>query len=134
MDPIMPRPQHLDAEQLAKWEAELTQTEENPPPGMELIYKNPLVRGKIHEIGLVGMWLKSELQTAGVDQEKIDKFIYAFGQKCFMAPDIWDLAVKTLDLFKKTQNMNPLFAHITRDLPEEERQAIFQKYTHVHKE
>lgn len=128
----MPRPTDCD-EQLAKWDAELTAAEENPPPGFEHVYANPVVRAKFHEIGVAGKWLEAQLHTIGVDDEdKIKKFSFAFGQRCFMAPDVWDLALKTVELYKKNQTTVEDSTYVTRDYPSETAKALFEEYTKVH--
>jgi len=132
----MPRPTDID-EQLAKWDAEVAAAEASMPADLVIAYANPQVRAKLHEINVAGKWLRAELQKVEVDEEKLNKFCFAFGQRCFMAPDVWDLALKTVELLKKNQatvaaNAPP--PYITRDYPEEERKALFEKYTRVHSE
>lgn len=127
----MPRP-NIDPELLAKWDSELTEGEKNLPSGMAHVYANPAVRAKLHEIGLAGKWLQAELEKDKVEEEKIEKFCFAFGQRCFMAPDVWELALKTVDLFRRQQLANPPAIHVTRDCPEDERTKLFEIYTKVH--
>ena len=127
----MPRPE-LAPELIAAWEADLDQAEKNPPPGMEHLYANPIIRNKLREVSLAGRWLKTQLEAASVDEEKVKKLSFAFGQRCMLAPDVWDLAEKTFEIFKKGQITNPSEVYATRDFPDEERQAIFDFFTKVH--
>lgn len=130
----MPRPTDCE-EQLTKWDAELTAAEENPPPGFEHVYANPQVRAKLHEIGVAGKWLQAQLEAIGVEDEAtIKKFCFAFGQRCFMAPDVWDLAAKTVELYKKNKKAAETPDHVTREFPSEEAKALFEEFTRVHPE
>ena len=129
----MPRPTDCD-EQLAKWDAELNLAEENPPPGFEHVYANPQVRAKFHEIGVADRWLRVQLEAMGDDEEKIKKFCFVFGQRCVMTNDVWDLAVKTVELYKKNKAAGEAVAYVTRDFPSDEAQALFAQFTKVHSE
>lgn len=130
----MPRPE-IPQEVLDQWEAEVTAAEQNMPSELTLAYANPQVRAKLHEISVAGKWLKAELLKAGLEDEKANKFCFAFGQRCFMAPDVWDLAVRTFEVFKKNQETMAAHApppYVTRDLPPDEARALYEKYTRVH--
>ena len=129
----MPRPE-IKPELLAEWEAELDAAEANPAPGMKHIYSNPLVRNKLREVALSGKWLEIQLREAGCDDEKIGKYCFSFGQRCMMAPDVWELAKKTVVIYQTQGNVPAPATHVTRDLPDEEKKQLFEEFTKVHPE
>ncbi len=124
----MPRPE-IDPELFIKWDAELNEAEK----GLPHILANPAAHAKIHDVGLASKWLKHELEQANVESDKVERFFNAFSQKAFMAPDVWSLAVKTIEIFKSKftapQEVAPNF-----DISEEDRKQLFETYTKVHVE
>lgn len=128
----MPRPDDLDPELVAAWEADIASTF-TPPPGLEVAFANPDIMSRFREADLAGRWLKAKLAAIDTDADKIDKFFVAFSQRVFQAPDMWGLAQKTIELYQKTVDAAaaaPTFSSM--GLPEEERKALFEKYTQVH--
>lgn len=132
----MPRPE-IPQETLAQWEAEVTAAEDAVHPDLMLTFANPNVKAKMHESSVALKWLKNEFKKLDVDDARTTQFCAAFGQRCLMAPDVWDLAQKTVDIYKS--NRDKLAAsgpppHITRDVPPEEARALYERYSRIHPE
>ena len=130
----MPRPE-IPQELLDQWEAESTAAEQAVHPDLMVALANPAVKAKMHESSVAVKWLRNEFQKLKVDEARMAQFCAAFGQRCLMAPDVWDLAVKTVDIYKSNRDKLAAAApppHKTRDLPPEEARALYEHYTRVH--
>lgn len=121
----MPRPNDLDPEFLKDWEKRKKDLIANCPPEMAHLYANPAVRDKLLEINLAGHWLHTELAKKGVEDDKIQRLCFVFGQKCMMAPDVWNLAQKTLDVFMRGYNRAMENAQQQQKAAEEEHKIVY---------
>lgn len=125
----MPKPE-IDKELLEKWNQELSLAESQ----LEHLVANPVVHAKLHEVGLAGKWLKHVLISEEVSLDKATQFFNLFCQKSFAVQDVWDLAVKTVTAHRQFQAAKKNPPYSTVEIPENERQELFDRLTRVHSE
>ena len=125
----MSRPE-IEPSILASWEFDNATMFANPPPALSVVFANPIVLEKFQEADLAVRWLRFYLIE--IDLNIVDKFIAAFNKRVLIAPSIWDLAQKTLALYKKstTVTRHPISFFI--GLNEDERLRLYETYTKIH--
>jgi hypothetical protein len=132
----MPRPE-IEQELVDQWESEFKAAEQTVDPDLLIVFSSEAVKAKIHESVMALKWLRAEFKKLEVDDKTISQFYTAFGKRCLTAPDVWELAQKTLEIYKANRqkmiaNMPPPYT--TRILPSEQVKELYEFYIRVHPE
>jgi hypothetical protein len=56
---------------------------------------------ELREMWLAGEWLADRLRERGAEPNTVKDVSFAFGQRCFGAPDVWSVAEQSLAKFDR---------------------------------
>jgi hypothetical protein len=133
----MPRPE-LTADYIQRLEEHYQEFMDDPPEGCVAI---PGERFK--EMFMAGDWLGDRLHASGAEEQEIKDITFAFGQRCFGQPDVWETAKAALRRYWEGRADKPgmklaeeicseVLGGDMKDMLDERqkrRNAMFDKYT-----
>lgn len=93
----MPKPHDISPEQQTRWDEAFKHLLANPPNGFPAYLLNSPIFLPIFE---AGEWLSDALTELGCDAEQRKDLCFANGQRSFMQPDVWAVAVASLERYK----------------------------------
>jgi hypothetical protein len=101
----MPRPDNVTDKDMARWEAEQQEYEqEHGSPPLSLL--NQIVPQGFSppshkEVWCAGCWLSRELKKLGATDQEIEEMGFANGQHLLFSTDVWQTSSKSLEDFKR---------------------------------
>jgi len=99
----MPKPDNVTDEDMARWEAEQKEHEQENGPMLSLF--DQIVPGfsppSPKEVWCAGCWLNRELDRLGATDKEIEEMGFANVQRLVFSTDVWRTSLKSLEDFKR---------------------------------